>query len=170
MQDYVLGPYLHNFDKPQCRLGYDTSWQCDSFQLGQTIRYLTRKGALSVHGTFAPVPDAPQYADSIEGLLTVLRQCPTYQLDNHSHCGPRAKFEPVLRSITPALMQIGICLHCWKRNRAEDSWRENPAGGKWYLGMPRLKALHGQCHDHRTAKALCTAEERDWTPPNLRIP
>ena len=167
MQSHFLHLYSRSSKQPQCRLGYESSWQCDSFQLGELIRYFTRKGTLSMQNTFTPFHDAAQFAGSADDLVLVLQQCPAYQIDkNHSHCGARTRLEPALKSIVPALMHSGICLHCWKRNRGEDSWLENPTGGTWYLGKPKLSRLFQGCSDHRTIKAVCTADERDWTPPH----
>lgn len=166
IQSHFLHLYSHISPRPQCRLGYDSSWQCDSFQLGEMIRFFTRKGTLSMQNTFGNVHDAPQYAGNVEDVISCLRQCPTYQVDkNHSHCGPRSRLERALASVVPSLSRTGICLHCWKHNRGEDSWGDNPAGGRWYLGMARLPTVHQDCHDHRSIKAMCTADERDWTPP-----
>ncbi|MCJ1265118.1 hypothetical protein MMC22_004993 [Lobaria immixta] len=166
IQSHFLHLYSHTSQRPQCRLGYDSSWQCDSFQLGEMIRFFTRKGTLSMQNTFGKFQDASQYTGNVEDLLSILRQCPTYQIDkNHFHCGPRSGLEAALTSVVPSLSRTGICLHCWRHNRSEDSWAKNPTGGKWYLGMPRLKSVSKDCYDHRSIKAMCTADERDWTPP-----
>ncbi len=168
IQSHFLSLYSRNFDQPECRLGYDSSWQCDIFQLGQMIRHLTRKGTLTMQSTYASFQDPPPHPDSIAEFLSILRQCPHYQVNaTHSHCGPRAKLEPALQYLVSALSQTGICLRCWKQNQTEESWEKNPVGGKWYLGMPRLRKIFEQCHDHYTAKAVCTAKERDWTPLNV---
>lgn len=166
IQSHFLHLYSHSSPRPQCRLGYDSSWQCDSFQLGEMIRFFTRKGMLSMQNTFGTFQAAPQYIGNMDDLLSSLRQCPTYQIDqNHFHCGPRSRLEPALASIGPTLSRSGICLHCWRHRRNEESWGENPTGGKWYLGMARLPKASQDCHDHRSIKAMCTADERNWTPP-----
>lgn len=146
-------------------MGYGSSWQCDSFQFGEMVRFFTRKGTLNLQNTFGKFQDARPYTGNVEDLVSSLRQCPTYQLDeDHFHCGPRSRLEPALASVVPSLSRTGICLHCWRHNRGEDSWLERPTGGKWYLGMAQLLAVPKDCDDHRSIKAMCTADERDWTP------
>lgn len=168
IQSHFLHLYSHSSRHPQCKLGYDSSWQCDSFQLGEMIRYFVRKGTLSMQNTFA-FHDRPQFAGSAEDFVFILRQCTSYQIDrNHTHCGARNRLEPALRSIVFELSNCGICLYCWKRNRSDESWLENPTGGKWYVGKPKLDTISSGCPAHRTTvttKAICTADERDWTPP-----
>lgn len=46
----------------QCKLGYDNSTECDSYQLGQMIRFFKRTGTLELTGTIAP----PVYSDEHE--------------------------------------------------------------------------------------------------------
>lgn len=114
--------------------------------------------------TFGELQDRQLYTGSLDQLASLLRQIPTYQIDkNHFHCGPRSRLEPALVLLRP-LSNAGICLSCWRNNRAEDSWLENPTGRKWYFGMPKSKKCFDECQDHQSAKVMYTAEERDWTP------
>lgn len=72
-------------------------------RLGEMIKFLTKKGLLSLVSFQAASPyDAdyswPEaYQGDIELLIGILRQCPTYQIDsNHGHCGLRNKLLPAL--------------------------------------------------------------------------
>ena len=60
--------------------------------------------------------------------------------------------------------QMGICGRCWKGNAGEESCRTNPTGGHWnYAPLSHLGQHFGGCEVHRKAKAMYTAETRDWT-------
>ncbi|KFY05948.1 hypothetical protein V492_08222 [Pseudogymnoascus sp. VKM F-4246] len=68
---------------------YDSSAACDSFQLGEMVKFFVNKGffaftsPLLVNDEDYPEP----YEGDIENLITALRQCPSYQYDkNHAHC------------------------------------------------------------------------------------
>ena len=114
----------------QCRLGYDSSSACDSFQLGEMIKFLTKKGLLSLIPFQAVSPDDPNYIwpdaymGDIENLIGLLRQCPSYQIDkNHSHCGLRSKILPALEYIRDCIdAGIGIKVARWKMDRSSQTW------------------------------------------------
>ena len=160
LQSHFIALYASR--QPQCKLGYDSSPQCDSFQLGEMVRFFTRKGLLHLQSTFAEPTDNLTYSGSMLGLLNTLRECPTYQVDrNHTHCGLRSRFYPALECIKP-ISQVGLCLHCWKDGK--DSWLESPTGGMWSLFAPTLRPPSESCRDHLSFKAMYTAEKRDWTP------
>ena len=154
---------LYTSRQRQCKLGYDSSEQCDSFQLGEMIRYFTRKGTLSLQSVMTDSADQRPYTGNTEQLLTTLQQCPTYQIDrNHTHCGLRTKLLPLLDHVRP-LSQIGVCLHCWKHARRDDSWLEHQERGVWHFtNQPQLETSRNFCRDHRLFRAMYTAGERDW--------
>ena len=153
---------LYASKQPQCKLCYDSSPQCDSFQLGEMVRFFSRKGLLHLQSTFTEPTDNLTYSGSVANLLHTLRECPTYQIDrNHTHCGLRSRFYPALEFIKP-LSQVGLCLHCWKDG--QDSWLERPTEGMWSPVTPRLRPPSASCRDHLSFKAMYTAERRDWTP------
>ena len=107
LQDFHLGLFTEKGTR-HCKLGYDTSPQCDSFQLGEFVKFLTRCGTLS----FGSAPKLVKNRN-IKALLDTLRQCPSYQLDpNHAHCGPRKSFITGLEHIERHLIDgfIGLCL------------------------------------------------------------
>ncbi|POS84047.1 hypothetical protein EPUL_001983 [Erysiphe pulchra] len=103
---------LYSSRELQCKLGYGSSASCDSFQLGEMVKFLSRKSLLFLI-SFQPTvsedysesfnwPEA--YTGDIDTLIAILRQCPSYQLDeNHNHCGLRSR-------LLPALDYIKICL------------------------------------------------------------
>jgi hypothetical protein len=122
---------LYSSRERQCKLGYDSSSSCDSFQLGEMVKFLTRKGLLSLVPFQAVSPDDPEYlwpeayTGDIEYLIGLLRQCPGYQIDkNHSHCGLRTKLLPALDLIKSFIDSgIGVKLKHWDAGPSYDSWK-----------------------------------------------
>lgn len=59
----------------QCKLGYDSSSACDSFQLGEMVKFLVSKNLLSLV-TFSPsYPDERDFAAvDVHSLLAALKQ------------------------------------------------------------------------------------------------
>jgi hypothetical protein len=122
---------LYSSRERQCKLGYDSSSSCDSFQLGEMVKFLTRKGLLSLVPFQAVSPDDPEYlwpeayAGDIEYLIGLLRQCPGYQIDkNHSHCGLRTKLLPALDLIKSFIDSgIGVKLKHRDAGPTYDSWK-----------------------------------------------
>lgn len=165
LQNHFLQLYISR--EPQCKLNYDSSPQCDSFQLGEMIRFFTRKGTLSLQSTFAGTHEgmAPFDGDILE-LVRMLRECPSYQIDsNHKHCGLRTRFVPRLEHIKP-WSQVGLCLHCWKRAQASESWLENPNKEEWRFCRHTFNVELSLCGaDHKKARLMYTACKRDWTRP-----
>lgn len=130
---------LYSSRELQCRLGYGSSASCDSFQLGEMVKFLSRKRLLFLI-SFQPAvfedysesfnwPEA--YTGNIDTLITILRQCPSYQLDeNHNHCGLRSQLLPALDYIKSCLtVGLGIRLiHGKGSNKSQthfNSWRSS---------------------------------------------
>ncbi|KAL6720515.1 hypothetical protein ACLMJK_002439 [Lecanora helva] len=67
---------LYSSRQPQCKLGYDSSPRCDSYQLGEIIRFFTRKGLLRIESAFAPTPDEglDPYVGSVDDVIGRLRE------------------------------------------------------------------------------------------------
>ncbi|KAF4126402.1 hypothetical protein GMORB2_0138 [Geosmithia morbida] len=173
----------------QCKLGYDSSAACDSFQLGQLLRFLLAKELLFLvdfsPGSVDAVPDAPSTVD-VDEVLAALRQCPAYQVDkHHTNCGPRLRIDPVLDYFRTALSAnaLSVPLAEWKRRRADVSWVEGAAQVKHAKGdeddnsnssrvFAFTRALandqrlryEGAMYADRMARKLFTATEWDWTP------
>ncbi|ESZ99398.1 hypothetical protein SBOR_0160 [Sclerotinia borealis F-4128] len=128
LQTYFLSLYTSRIR--QCKLGYDSSAACDSFQLGEMVKFLTKKNLLSLIPFQAVSPEDPEfiwpeaYAGEIEQLVVLLRQCPSYQIDkNHGHCGLRSKLLPALDYIKECLDNgIGIKVKFWKTERSTQTW------------------------------------------------
>ncbi|KAM5351924.1 hypothetical protein ACJ41O_004647 [Fusarium nematophilum] len=180
VQRHFLG--LFSSRDRQCKLGYDSSGACDSFQLGQMLKFLANKNLLFLVD-FGPaslnsVPDTAMV--EVEELLSTLQQCPSYQVDkHHTNCGLRVRLEPILaymRSMLSAAV-VAIPYADWKKRRAEMSWltlRENASGDKDYppkkfaftraLANDQRLRYEGALYVDRMAKAMFTAEEWDWTP------
>lgn len=157
IQSHVLEKYVSR--TLQCRLGYDSSLACDSFQLGQMVRFFLRSGTLDLSSMLTSSPDlsapahgspkhkhdsdsresdtTPRYDGDINLLLETLRQCPSYQLDsNHMHCGLRAILLPLLDLLQSVLVEAAsICMQCWNSRRKEYAWTnaKRPLTWSWPL-------------------------------------
>ncbi|KAF2168305.1 hypothetical protein M409DRAFT_21742 [Zasmidium cellare ATCC 36951] len=161
LQAYFLRLYTSR--ERQCKLGYDSSAQCDSFQLGEMIRFFTRSGTLQLQGTILDTAEPPlPYEGDIFNLVDLLRQVPEYQIDrNHSHCGIRTRLIPLLDLITESLYFIGICPECWSQSRIEHAWMEGKPPLTWKRQSHRLRNS-GHKELHANVGALFTATDRDW--------
>ena len=128
------------------------------------MRFFSRKGLLRIESAFAPLSEADSkvYMGNIEDIIAKLRECTSYQIDDHHrHCGQRTRLMPILDSLWP-LNQVWICLDCWKKDKSRESWLENPHAGKWY--WVKKTRSNGGCEAHRDAKVMYTASMRKWTP------
>ncbi|KAI0451890.1 hypothetical protein F5B21DRAFT_516421 [Xylaria acuta] len=120
--------------RQQCKLGYDSSVACDSYQLGEMFKFLTNRGLLSL-ADFSPASlDAIAVADAdaallpVDGVLATLRQCPGYQIDkNHTNCGLRTRMLPILDFVQGLLSasSVPVSRAAWKGNRAAHAWMPN---------------------------------------------
>ena len=161
LQSYFLRLYTSR--ERQCRLGYDTSPQCDSFQLGEMVRFFTKTGMLQLQGAvFDTSEPPPPYSGDIITLIETLRQVPEYQIDrNHTHCGIRTRLMPLLDMLQESLYRIGICAHCWAEDRPAYAWIDAKRPLVWKKTDFRLI---GQGHGNRHAdvRGLFIATERYW--------
>lgn len=166
----------------QCKLGYDSSSACDSFQLGQMLKFLVNKNLLFL------VDYSPASLDSltdtammdIEEILLALNQCPNYQVDNHhTNCGLRVRLEPILgyfRSmLSPGVVSIPYA--GWKKRPDDVSWASHKEDGQGVNGDSTRKFLftraiandqrlrhEGALHADKLARTMFTAEAWNWTP------
>lgn len=176
----------------QCSLGYDSSQACDSFQLGEMIKFMTKKGLLSLVPFQAVSPDDQEYiwpdayTGDIEQLIVLLRQFPEYQIDkNHTHCGIRVKVLPALRYIKDCMdTGLGIKTMLWRSDRASQTWISSKLisgnGKKPFMVAGEAVGDKGNFFDFtkadsrtelggnsfntdKLAKALFTADKRKWT-------
>ncbi|KAI1813359.1 hypothetical protein GGS20DRAFT_487336 [Poronia punctata] len=119
---YASSPSIY-----QCKMGFDSSLSCDTFQLGQMFKFLTRKGLLFL------VDFSPSSLDTIgdtsllpvDVLLDTLAQCPSYQIDHHhTNCGLRTRMLPILEFIKSLLSanSIPVSRTGWKTNRSAHAW------------------------------------------------
>ncbi|KAL7798314.1 hypothetical protein V8C37DRAFT_367317 [Trichoderma ceciliae] len=166
----------------QCKLGYDSSAACDSFQLGQMLKFLTSKNLLFLVDFTSPsleaVPDGAMI--NIDELLSTLKQCPNYQVDkHHTNCGLRIRIEPIVDYIRAMLSASGTSIaHAdWKKRRSEVSWTilrdsrlsENEDDMPKFVftravaNDQRLR-YEGAMYTDRVSKGLFTATSWDWTP------
>ncbi|KAK1761042.1 hypothetical protein QBC47DRAFT_368923 [Echria macrotheca] len=170
---HFLGLYLSR--QRQCPLG---SASCDSFHLGEMVKFLTRRWLVSLVD-FSPngaghLPNAIAACASVQPnrILSILREMPGYQIDDsHKSCGPRRRMQRILDCMGFALASKSIPIDWdgWKTDRASASWFSSDAGHKVYtfrfdlhLTMDHfVNGLHGS---EQLMKSMFTANEWDWTP------
>ncbi|RGP68639.1 hydroxyproline-rich glyco [Fusarium longipes] len=166
----------------QCKLGYDSSAACDSYQLGQMLKFFVNKNLLFLvdysPASLNMVPDTAMI--EIEELLTTLQQCPSYQVDkNHTNCGLRTRLEPILsymRSMLSANV-IAIPYADWKKRPTETSWMAQkeqasddrdsvPKKFQFTRAIANDQRLRyeGALYVDKMARAMFLADEWDWTP------
>ncbi|KAK3671357.1 hypothetical protein LTR78_008818 [Recurvomyces mirabilis] len=163
LQAFFLGQYTSR--ERQCKLGYDSSPQCDSFQLGEMVRFFTKVGMLKLQGGVFGGSDEPSepYIGDVVSLLDTLRQTPEYQIDRfHNHCGIRTKILPLLDLLSEAILHIGICSECWANDRQQYAWMNAKRPLLWKRGTFSLRA---QSHrsKHIVVREMFTATEREWS-------
>ncbi|KZF23937.1 hypothetical protein L228DRAFT_236919 [Xylona heveae TC161] len=174
IQTYFLKQFTSK--QRQCRLGYDSSAQCDSFQLGEMVRFFVRIGTLRLQGNIYDHGEgADAHPGNLDRLLESLRQCPSYQIDrNHSHCGLRTLILPILSYLELWIsLEAQICARCWKDDRANYSWLSAPPSRtyKFQVSAPRGSRKNKSATsrtpcgtDHGVAKHIFTAETHEWKP------
>lgn len=162
---------LYTSRKLQCQQYYDSSAACDSYQLGEMIKFFTNKDLLVMDSVLSPHDEYREgYSGDIETVITALRQCPSYQIDqNHLHCGLRTRLIPALDYIQAMLtVNVGIDRQRWKDDRSGTSWESVGSMPPFRLTRsvandPRMR-VEGYLMAEKHAKALFTASEWDWTP------
>jgi hypothetical protein len=165
MQVYFLGQYSSR--ARQCRLGYDTSPECDSFQFGEMVRFFLRAGTLRLENMIIPTAEekpAPSYDGDLHLLLDRLKQIPEYQVDrNHSHCGIRTRLVPFADLISASMQQIGICGDCWAEDRHAHAWLSAKRPLKWRRQADGVN-LRVQDHSrrHASVREFLMAGDKDW--------
>lgn len=176
-----------------CKLGYNSSESCDQFQLGEMIKFLTRKGLLNLIPFQAVSVDHPEfvwpqaYSGEISDLIADLRAWPEYQIDgNHRHCGARVKMIPSLKYVHDCIEQgSGMKIKLWKTDRAGHSWiipKSTPGNKKPFVvggevvgekmrvfDFPTISSdidinSWDKSHTEEAAKVLFSAEKWIWTP------
>lgn len=175
---------LYTSGDRQCKLGYDTSLQCDSFQLGEMIRFFIKIDTIRMQGKIYDNTEPTYFQGDIERLLATLRQTSSYQINgNHAHCGLRVRLLPLLDllqdyiSLSSGNMDIGVCSDCWSNRRSEYAWSLAKRPVLWTVprnlgsmrapmanGTVRRQQNTGACLSrHVVVRDLCTAAERNWT-------
>jgi hypothetical protein len=177
---------LYTSGERQCKLGYDTSLACDSFQLGEMVRFFHKIDTVRLQGKIYDNAEPTYYLGDIDRLLLSLRQCSNYQIDsNHAHCGLRSRLMPLLDLVTNQLsldtgsLDIGICSECWNTHRAEYAWslakrpvlwahsrsltgNRTLANGFSRKGHQRTSS-NSCLSKHVAVRDLFMAVERDWS-------
>lgn len=124
----------------QCKLGYDSSSACDSFQLGEMVKFLVSKNLLSLT-TFSPVGDGEAIKDfaavDVHSILAALKQCQNYQVDrNHTNCGLRTRVMPILEYVGTMLSAnvVQVPAAGWRKDRNGTSWQKQTGSEAGRLG------------------------------------
>jgi hypothetical protein len=125
VQRHFIGRYVSR--TRQCQLGYDSSSACDSYQLGEILKFLTNKNLMFLvdfsPGSLNCIADTSLL--HVETILATLRQCPSYQIDkNHTNCGLRTRVLPIVDFIQALLSanSIPISHPGWQSNRQATAW------------------------------------------------
>ncbi|KAK5629248.1 hypothetical protein RRF57_004963 [Xylaria bambusicola] len=176
---HFLMLYTSSRSARQCKLGYDSSVACDSYQLGEMFKFLANKGLLFLvdfsPGSLDTIADTALLP--VEHIISTLRQCPAYQIDkNHTNCGLRTRLLPILDFIQALLSanSIPISRAAWKNSRAAHAWMpaavdekvdgvEKPFRFTRALAADqRLRFEHAMGAD-KFARDVFTATSWDWT-------
>ncbi|KAK3320726.1 hypothetical protein B0T19DRAFT_444545 [Cercophora scortea] len=165
----------------QCTRGYDSSASCDSYQLGEMVKFLASRGLLFL-ADFSPSRsvDAAQDAFAtvdISHIIAVLKECPSYQIDkNHTNCGLRTRVLPIFDYIKAMLHTQAVALNSinWAKDREMSSWLaaaeaapdEQPKVFRFTRSIATDQRLRyeGAMAADRFARSLFTADEWNWTP------
>jgi hypothetical protein len=165
MQIFFLGQYSSR--ARQCRLGYDTSPECDSFQFGEMVRFFLRAGTLRLENMIiatAEEQSAPSYDGDLHLLLDRLKQIPEYQVDrNHSHCGIRTRLVPFADLISASMQQIGLCGDCWAEDRHSHAWLSAKRPLKWRRQADGVNLrVQDHARRHASVREFLMAGDKDW--------
>ncbi|ROW17000.1 hypothetical protein VPNG_01173 [Cytospora leucostoma] len=126
---------LYSSRARQCHLGYDSSAACDSFQLGEMVRFLAGRGLLFLVDFSPSSPRAVRdfAAVDVGGITAALKKMPAYQIDkHHTNCGLRTRVLPILEYVQAMLGSnaVPLSLQGWKRDRVGTSWRTAPSAAE----------------------------------------
>ncbi|KAK6824933.1 hypothetical protein PG987_012427 [Apiospora arundinis] len=115
---------LYSSRTRQCKLGYDSSAACDSYQLGEMFKFFVNKNLLFLVD-FSPA-SLDRIVDTslmpVESILAALKQVPSYQIDNHhKNCGLRTRILPVLEFVQALLSANSVPVACgaWKASKRQ---------------------------------------------------
>lgn len=125
----IVGHFLRLYSSRarQCKLGYDSSAACDSFQLGEMVKFFSAKNLLFLVNFSSSSHESIKdfAAVDVSSILAALRQSPHYQIDkNHTNCGLRSKITPILEYVQVMLSSnvVGVSLQAWKKEPQAATW------------------------------------------------
>jgi hypothetical protein len=165
---------LYTSGDRMCKLGYDSSVACDSFQLGEMVKFLTRVGALRLQSALLDTEEPPHFAGDIERLVENLRRCPEYQINgDHAHCGLRTRLIPLMDWLQFWLDKdngspdLGLCAECWKSRRADYAWLGARRPLIWQRSDARANGIKGKAPGRCSARQalvreMFVASDRNW--------
>ncbi|KAK4122898.1 hypothetical protein N657DRAFT_691341 [Parathielavia appendiculata] len=120
----------------QCKLGYESSASCDSYQLGEMVKFLTSRGLLFLTDFSSSSSSSDSHPRSVNAshdfattdighVLATLKQVPAYQVDkHHTNCGLRTRVLPVLEFVQAMLAAgvVAVSRQAWIKDREATSW------------------------------------------------
>ncbi|KAK0626770.1 hypothetical protein B0T14DRAFT_421053 [Immersiella caudata] len=172
---------LYTSKQRQCKLGYDSSASCDSFQLGEMIKFFLSHHLISLTD-FSPssleeIPLQDHFAAvDVHAIVNQLKQCGGYQIDkHHTNCGLRTRVSPVLAYVGTMLSSnvVAVQRAAWKKQRDLTSWVSEGEGEEKMekvfrftrsLSTDQRLRFEGAMAADRMARSLFTAGRWDWTP------
>jgi hypothetical protein len=162
----------------QCKLHYGNSLQCDTYQLGEMVKFFHKLGLVSLTSTMAGLDGKDPYDGNIFKAVRLLMGCPSYQIDkDHGHCGVKDRMVPWLTMIEQLIPFTGICLECWTEDRKTNAWK-NAKGPlslqarsffavsaiKKFFHRPQKSSSAGEDHwNCGTLRDFFLADAIDWT-------
>ncbi|GAB7341810.1 hypothetical protein MBLNU457_g0137t1 [Dothideomycetes sp. NU457] len=176
VQSYFLDLYCSR--ERQCKLGYDSSGECDVFQLGQMVRFLRKINSLELAGTLLPAASDGEeelqeaYDEDVATIIDSMRQCPEYQIDkNHHHCGLRTRLMPILDLIEYSLTEVAVCLTCWTECRGDYAWSQvkrpliwkRDSVGSSMVQKYNMRQSQSHLFKHLETRDMFMAVDRVWT-------
>ncbi|PMD21832.1 hypothetical protein NA56DRAFT_624790 [Hyaloscypha hepaticicola] len=177
IQSQFLAIYSSSRER-QCKLGYDSSSSCDSFQLGEMVKFLTKKGLLSLVPFQSVSPEDSDYiwpeayTGDVDYLINMLRQCPSYQIDhNHGRCGLRTKLLPALDFIKSCIDSgLGIRITASKNGPVFDSWIPPPTPKKsFYVANERGEDVDVAGENPKEFQFALVRPKMVWTGNNSNV-
>ncbi|KAK8134195.1 hypothetical protein PG984_006207 [Apiospora sp. TS-2023a] len=157
---------LYSSRTRQCKLGYDSSAACDSYQLGEMFKFFVNKNLLFLVD-FSP-GSLDRIADTsltpVEGILAALKQVPSYQIDSHHrNCGLRTLIMPVLEFVTALLSanSVPVARPTWKQRTKNQHQATSTVAWFSEAGVAAAAAAEGK----RLKFESGDGGEEDGSPP-----
>ena len=164
LQSHFLG--LYSSGVLQCKMGYFESPKCDTYQLGEQVKFWARLGMMTLESTMAGSEAQDPYDGDIEKALQLLKQCPSYQIDKfHGHCGLRDRLLPCVSVLEKVIRLVGICDQCWQLRRTKAAWKGAQGALIWSpSGFEENFFSKRAClQQHLVVRDMFLSSQKNWT-------